>query len=101
MAEIKLVPAAGFHLATNYNIKLYLDAPKGSLVPKSYFEAGGRKEAKGDAAVLTEQELQFKVKVVVASEGSFDILGVLKFGICEAETCRPKTQPLTITATGK
>ncbi len=95
-AEIKLAPASGYHVATDYPIKLWLEAPAGVKVEKSFLSAGGRTKAQGDAATLSEQSLLFAVKATPEAAGSFEITGVLSFGICEKDSCHPKTQPITI-----
>lgn len=95
-AEIKLAPATGYHVATDYPIKLWLEAPNGVKVEKSFLTAGGRNKVQGDAATLSEQSLAFAVKATPEAAGAFEIKGVLSFGICEKDSCHPKTQPLVI-----
>ncbi len=95
-AEIKLAPATGYHVATDYPIKLWLEPPAGVTVDKAFLSAGGRSKAQGDAAALSEQGLAFAVKATPAAAGSFEINGVLSFGICEKDSCHPKTQPIKI-----
>ena len=95
-AEIKIVPAAGFHVSLNYNIKLQLQAPAGIKLDKTLFTAGGRNETQGDAAEFSEKGLAFKVTATPESAGPHEIQGVMSFGICENDSCRPRTQPITI-----
>jgi hypothetical protein len=95
-AEIKLAPASGYHVATDYPIKLWLEPPTGVKVDKTFLTAGGRSKAQGDAATLSEQALAFAIKATPEAAGSFEITGVLSFGICEKDSCHPKTQPITI-----
>ena len=95
-AEIKIAPASGWHVATDYPIKLWLEPPAGVTVDKTFLTAGGRSKAQGDAATLSEQSLAFAIKATPAAAGSFEITGVLSFGICEKDSCHPKTQPITI-----
>ncbi|HEX5060943.1 MAG TPA: hypothetical protein VFV99_16360 [Kofleriaceae bacterium] len=96
-AALKLAPATGYHVATDYPIKLLLEAPAGVKVAKSELSAGGRNKDQGDASTLTEQGLAFAIKATADKPGSYEIKGVFKFGICEKDSCHPKKQPITIT----
>ena len=96
-AKLAVAPATGYHVATDYPIKLSLEAPAGVTLAKTELTAGGRNKEQGDAATLSEQALAFAVKATPAQAGSYEIKGVLKFGICEKESCHPKKQPITIT----
>ena len=100
-AEIKIVPAAGFHVSLNYNTKLQLQVPAGVKLDKTLFMAGGRNEAQGDAAEFSEKGLSFKVTATAESAGPHEIQGVMSFGICENDSCRPRTQPITIQVAAK
>jgi hypothetical protein len=95
-AAIKLAPSAGHKLATDFPIKLWLEAPSGVKIAKSYMTAGGRSKVQGDAQTLTEQALAFDVKATPEAAGAYEITGVFMFGICEKDSCHPKTQPITI-----
>lgn len=96
-AGLKLAPATGYHVATDYPIKLLLEAPPGVTLAKTELSAGGRNKEQGDASTLSEQALAFAVKATADKAGSYEIKGVFKFGICEKESCHPKKQPITIT----
>jgi len=96
-AELKLSPATGYHVATDYPIKLLLEAPAGVKIAKTELSAGGRSKDKGDASTLSEQALAFAIKATADKAGSYEIKGVFKFGICEKDSCHPKKQPITIT----
>lgn len=96
-ASLKLTPSAGYHVATDYPIKLTLEAPPGVTLAKTELSAGGRNKEQGDASTLTEQALAFAINATPDQAGSFEIKGVFKFGICEKESCHPKKQPITIT----
>ena len=95
--KLELAPAKGYHVATDYPIKLLLEAPPGVKLVKTELSAGGRNKEQGDAATLTEQALAFAIKATADKAGSYEIKGVFKFGICENDSCRPKKQPITIT----
>jgi hypothetical protein len=94
---VKVAPAKGYHVATDYPIKLTLEAPAGVKIAKTELTAGGRNKTQGDAETLSEQALAFAVKATADKAGSYEIKGTLKFGICEKDSCHPKKQPITIT----
>lgn len=97
VARLALAPAQGWKVATDYPIKLQLEAPEGVKLEKSELSAGGRNKVQGDAATLTEQALAFDIKATPEKAGSYEIKGVFKFGVCEKDSCHPKKQPVTIT----
>jgi hypothetical protein len=96
---LKVAPAAGYHMSTDFPIKLCLEAPDGVKLAKSELNAG--KGEKGDADAFSEQSLAFAVKVTADKAGSYEIKGVFKFGVCDKESCHPKKQPVTITVAAK
>jgi hypothetical protein len=96
-AKVSLAPSKGYHIATDYPIKLTLEQPSGVKLAKVELTAGGRNKVQGDAATLSEQALAFAVKATAEKAGAYEIKGVFKFGICEKEACHPKKQPITIT----
>lgn len=100
-AEIKLTPASGYHIATDYPIKIWLESPEGVQLEKSFLTAGGRNKSQGDAATLSEEALAFAVKATPDKAGSFEIEGVFSFGICEKDSCHPRTQPIKIQVAAK
>jgi hypothetical protein len=59
------------------------------LTPKAIFET------------LSEQALQTVVVAVPGRAGSFTISGTFRFGICEHDSCHPKSQPITIDVTAE
>lgn len=98
-AAVKVAPATGYHMSTDFPIKLCLEAPAGVTLAKTEFNAG--KGEKGDADAFSEQALRFAVKATAAKAGSYEIKGVFKFGVCDKESCHPKKQPVTITVAAK
>ena len=96
-AKLALAPAKGYHVATDYPIKVTLEAPPGVKLAKTELAAGGRTKDQGDASTLSEQSLAFAIKATADKAGSYEIKGVFKFGICEKDSCHPKKQPITIT----
>ncbi len=100
-AEIKLAPGSGYHVATDYPIKIWLEAPDGVKLEKTFMTAGGRNKVQGDAATLSEESLAFAVKATPDKAGTFEIDGVFSFGICEKDSCHPRTQPIKIQVAAK
>jgi hypothetical protein len=99
VAEIKLAPGAGFHVSTEFPIKLRLMQPSGVKLEKTTLVAG--KNGKGDADTLTEQALAFKVNVTPEAAGTYEIKGILNVGVCEKDSCHPRSQPITIQVAAK
>lgn len=95
-AEVKLAPAAGYKVATDFPTKLQLMETPGVKLEKTYLTAGGRAKAQGDAQTLSEQALAFAVKATPEAAGAYEIKGVFTFGVCEKDSCHPRTQPITI-----
>jgi hypothetical protein len=96
-ATLKLAPNVGFHVATDYPIKITLEPADGVTLAKAELTAGGRDKAQGDAATLSEQMLVFPIKATAAKAGAYEIKGWFKFGVCDKDSCHPKKQPITIT----
>jgi hypothetical protein len=98
-ADIKLTPGQGFHVSQEFPIKLKLMSPSGVKLDKNVYVAG--KGGKGDAAALTEQLLELKVNATAAAAGTYEIKGVLNVGVCEKDSCHPRSQPITIQVAAK
>lgn len=94
--SVRIVPAAGFHVSTDYRTKLTLEPTAGVTLAKSELAAGGRDKKKGDADPFSEQELAFTVKATADKPGSYEIKGAFKFGVCDKASCHPKWQPIAI-----
>jgi hypothetical protein len=95
-SNLKVAPASGLHLATDYPIKITLEPATGMKLPKTELTAGGRDKAQGDAQTLSEQLIQFGIKATADKAGSYEIKGMFKFGVCDKDSCHPKKQPITI-----
>ena len=98
-AAVKVTPAKGFHMSTDYPIKLSLEAPAGVKLDKAEYNSG--KGAQGDASEFGEKGLAFTVKATADKAGEYTINGTLKFGVCDDQSCHPKRQPITITVAAK
>jgi hypothetical protein len=99
--EIKLIPASGFKVAKQIPIKLLLEQPSGVTLDKACMRAGGRYEAQGDAAALSDHELRFVVGATVDVAGPHEIKGVFSFGVCRDSACYSRMQPITIQVAAK
>lgn len=100
-AKITVTPGAGYHVNTEFPIKLTLEAPAGVTLAKSEFKAGGMDKAKGDADVLEEQKLAIGVKLTAAKSGSYTINGTFKFAVCDKDSCLPKKETIAILVAAK
>jgi hypothetical protein len=100
-ATISIRPSPGFHISTDYNTALDLTAPADVTLPVTQYKGGGRTHAKGDFETLSEQVLQAVVVAVPGHAGTFTVSGTFKFGICESNSCHPKSQPITIDVTAR
>ncbi len=100
--SLKVTPATGFHVNTDFPIKLTLEAPPaGITLAKAELVAGGKDKSQGDASTLTEKALAFDVKATPAAAGSYEIKGMFKFGVCDEQSCHAKRQPVTIVIAAK
>ena len=70
-AAVKVAPATGYHVATDFPIKLTLEATPGVTLPKMELTAGGRNKEQGDAQALSEKGLAFAVKATAEKAGSY------------------------------
>jgi hypothetical protein len=95
IAAVKVAPAPGYHISTDFPIKLALDPPACAKLAKAELVAG--KGDKGDADAFSEQALAFSVKATADKAGACEIKGTFKFGVCDKDSCHPKRQPITIT----
>lgn len=100
-AMVKVTPAAGFHVSTEFGIKLALEPPAGVTLEKPVMTAGGRRKLQGDAHTLSEKELVFEVHATAAKPGTYEIPGRFDFGVCEGDACHMKNQPVTIVVAAK
>ncbi len=101
IATVEVRPAAGFHVSTDFNIKLALTPPPGVTLDKPVLTAGGRRKLQGDAQALSEKQLVFAVRATAASPGTYEITGRFDFGVCEGVACHMKNQPITIVVAAK
>jgi len=99
--KITVTPATGYHVNTEFPIKLTLTAPDGVTLAKSEFKAGGPSKDKGDADTLEESQLLLGVKLTAAKSGSYTINGTFKFAVCDKDSCRPKKESIAIQVAAK
>jgi hypothetical protein len=101
IAKILVTPGAGYHVNTEYPVKLTLTAPPGVTLAKDKFVAGGHDKAQGDADALDEKQLAISVKLTPASSGSYTINGNFKFAVCDKDQCLAKKEPIAIQVAAK
>ncbi len=88
-AHVKLVPATGFHVNKDYPTSLKVVAPSGVEVPKAVLN-------KADGKV-DEAQAVFDVGFTAKESGKKTFTGTLKFAVCTASTCDPRTVPVQFT----
>jgi hypothetical protein len=101
VAKILVTPGAGYHVNTEYPVKLTLTAPAGVTLAKDKFVAGGHDKAQGDADALDEKQLAISVKLTPASSGSYTIHGNFKFAVCDKDQCLAKQETIAIAVAAK
>ncbi len=101
VAKITVKPGKGFHVNTEYPIKLTLTPPSGVTLAKTDFAAGGHDKGKGDADALDEQNLAFAVKLTPSAGGNYTVNGKFKFAVCDANQCLPKKENISIALAAK
>jgi hypothetical protein len=101
VAKIIVTPGSGYHVNTEYPIKLTLTSPAGVTLAKDRFVAGGHDKAVGDAAALDEKQLAFAVKLTPATSGSYTINGNFKFAVCDKDQCLAKQETIAIAVAAK
>jgi len=101
VAKITVTPGTGYHVNTEYPIKLKLTSPQGLTLAKADFTAGGHDKAKGDADALDEKQLAFAVKLTPSASGSYTINGSFKFAVCDRDQCLAKKETIAILVAAK
>jgi hypothetical protein len=100
-AKVTVTPGTGYHVNTEYPVKLALAATQGVALAKAELTAGGHDKAKGDADTFDEKQLVFAVKLTPSATGSYTINGNFKFAVCDASQCLPKRETIAITVAAK
>jgi hypothetical protein len=96
VAKITVTPGTGYHVNTEYPIKLTLTPTAGVTLVKDKFVAGGHDKAKGDADALDEKQLAFAIKLTPAATGNYTINGNFKFAVCDRDQCLAKQENIAI-----
>jgi hypothetical protein len=100
-AKITVTPGAGYHVNTEYPVKLVLNSTQGVTLAKAELTAGGHSQGKGDADSFDEKQLAFSVKLTPAAAGSYTVNGTFRFAVCDASQCLPKRENVAITVAAK
>lgn len=100
-AKITVTPGTGYHVNTEYPVKLVLNSTQGVTLAKAEMAAGGHTQGKGDADSFDEKQLAFSVKLTPASAGSYTVNGTFRFAVCDASQCLPKRENVAITVAAK
>lgn len=101
VARITVTPGNGYHVNTEYPIKLTLTSPAGLTLAKAELVAGGHDKGKGDADALDEKQLALSVKLTPSATGSYTINGSFKFAVCDKDQCLAKKETIAIVVAAK
>jgi len=101
VAKIRVTPGSGYHVNTEYPIKLTLTSPAGVTLAKAEYVAGGHDKGKGDLDALDDNQLALSVKLTPASSGSYTINGNFKFAVCDKDQCLAKKETIAIVVAAK
>lgn len=101
VAKITVTPGKGYHVNTEYPIKLTIASTENMRLPKTNFVAGGHDKSKGDADTLDERTLTFEVRFTPETSGSYTVPGRFKFAVCDANQCLPKKEPISFVVAAK
>jgi hypothetical protein len=101
VARITVTPGSGYHVNTEYPVKLTLTQPDGVTLAKATFVAGGHDKGKGDADAFDEKQLAISVKMTPAASGSYTVNGTFKFAVCDADQCLAKKETIAIAVAAK
>jgi len=101
VAKITVTPGTGYHVNTEYPVKLTLTSPTGVTLAKAEYLAGGHDKGKGDADVFDEKQLAIAVKLTPAASGSYTINGNFKFAVCDKDQCLAKKETIAIAVAAK
>jgi hypothetical protein len=101
IAKVIVTPGKGYHVNTDYPVKLTLTSPAGVTLAKAEYLAGGSAKGKGDADVLDENQLAIAVKLTAAQSGSYTINGNFKFAVCDKDQCLAKKETIAIAVAAK
>jgi len=93
-ATVTVKAKGAMHVNVDYPTKLTLTAPEGVKLEKE--KILGKEAAKFD-----KEELKFDVAFTTDSAGKKTINGELKFAVCDANTCNPKTEKISIEVEAK
>jgi hypothetical protein len=85
VATVSLSPKGGFHVNTEYPVKLTVTAPDGVKVEKE-------KQTKDDAKRFEKAGLDFEVAFVAGASGRKSFTGELRFAVCTDTECKPSTE---------
>jgi hypothetical protein len=86
--DIVLRPTDGYHVNVDFPIKLELVGDGLAIV--------NAKQGKDQAKQLDEQAARFRAQVSASSTGAKKLTGTLRFAVCSADTCEPKSASFAV-----
>lgn len=93
VTRVRVTPAPGFHINTEYPFTLSLTTARGVSLAKSELR-GGRGSA-GDAEQLDENGMTIAVAATATTSGDHAITGTIHFGICQRDRCLSRDAPVS------
>ena len=87
-AQVRVVPAEGYHTNKEFPTKLTVTAPAAVTVARATQSAA-------DAKAFSPDRLEFEVGFTATAAGAHEILGDLRFAVCTPQTCIPVKEKVT------
>jgi hypothetical protein len=88
VVKVSVAPKGGFHVNTEYPVKLTIAPPDGVKLDKD-------KQTKDDAKRFEKAGLDFEVGFVAGGSGKKSFTGELKFAVCTDTECKPTTEKVS------
>ena len=90
VAKVVIKPGAGRHINKEFPTNVKLVVPAGVELPKPTISAR-------DSGRIEEQEASIDVKYTAREAGKKTFTGTVKFAVCTATSCDPRTVPIHFT----
>ncbi len=89
-ARVHLAPGKGYHVNKDFPTALTLVAPAGVVLERP-------KQTSKDAAKLEEAGADFDVALTASAPAAAVVTGQMRFAVCTATTCDPKSVAVNFT----
>jgi hypothetical protein len=88
VVTVKATPGPGYKMNLPYPTYLSLKTVDGVTLAKAELER--------EDASISEKEVAFKVQATPTKAGTYTVTGEFSFAVCDADSCDPKTQPVSL-----